>query len=297
MPNKTRRRFVGGDMRTLVSCVATVALSGMAWAGPRDFVVEHAGVGATTQQAEPYIQQFLKFTEEKLSWKDLKGQFFAEPDEAFKKYIETEKPGFAMIDPDQFLELAKKEQLTLLATVEGKNQSLGHLHLVAKDPKLTTLESTKGKSVASTHLQSPKFLSKVVFDGKIDVAQHFSKLDPKGSSLKAAKAVNNAEADLALFSDEEMTWLKGSPYSELKEVWVSGPLPPMSVSAFGKTSKPADRQAFAKMLLGMCSDPKGAEVCKAMDITKFGPPDKASYDAAMKKFGGAAAKGRKAPRQ
>jgi ABC-type phosphate/phosphonate transport system substrate-binding protein len=203
-----------------------------------------------------------------------------------------------MIDPDQYLELAKKEQLTLLATVEGKNQSLGHLHLVAKDPALTTLESTKGKSVASTHLQSPKYLSKVVFDGKVDVEKHFSKLDAKGSTLKAAKAVNNGEADLALLSDEEMSWLKGSPYAGLKEVWVSGALPPMSLSALGKNSKLADREAFTKTLLGMCSDPKGSEICKAMDITKFGPPDQASYDAAMKKFSGnASGEGRKAPQK
>jgi ABC-type phosphate/phosphonate transport system substrate-binding protein len=282
-------------MRKSLICLI-LGVAGTALAGPRDFVVEHAGVGATTEQAAPYIDQFLKYTQEKLSWADLKGQFFAEPDDEFKKYVETQKPGFAMIDPDQYLELAKKEQLTLLATVYGKNQSLGHLHLAAKDPALKTLEATKGKSLVSTHLQSEKFLAKVVFDGKIDPSKHFSKLEPKGSVLKVAKAVHNGEADLALLSDEEVEWLKGSPYNDVKVVWSSGALPPMSVSAFGKNAKPADREAFAKMLLGMCTDPKGAEVCKNLDITKFGPPDKAAYDAAMKKYGAASsAKGRRAP--
>src|SRR4051812_30620216 len=117
-------------MRTLLICVTLMTTATGAWAGPRDFVVEHAGVGATTQQAAPYLDQFLKFTESKLGWTGLKGQFFPEPDAEFKKFIETEKPGFAMIDPDQYLELAKKDQLTLLATVSGKNQSLGHLNLV-----------------------------------------------------------------------------------------------------------------------------------------------------------------------
>ena len=281
-------------MRKSLICLM-LGLAGTAFAGPRDFVVEHAGVGATTETAAPYIDQFLKYTQEKLSWADLKGQFFAEPDDAFKKYVETQRPGFAMIDPDQYLELAKKEQLTLLATVFGKNQSLGHLHLAAKDPALKTLESMKGKSLASTHLQSPRFLATVVFDGKIDPAKHFSKLDPKTSALKVAKAVHNGDADLALLSDEEVDWLKGTPYNDVKVVWSSAALPPMSVAAFGKNSKPADREAFGKMLLGMCQDPKGAEVCKSLDITKFGPPDKASYDAAMKKFGAGSAKGRPGP--
>jgi len=283
-------------MRTTSICVTWLTLVTTAWAGPRDFVVEHAGVGATTQQAAPYLEQFMKYTEAQLKWSGLKGQFFPEPDAEFKKFIETEKPGFAMIDPDQYLEMQKAQQLTLLATVFGKNQSLGHLSLVAKDPALKDLAAMKGKSLASTHLQSPKFLSRVVFDGKADVEKHFGKLDPKGSTLKVAKAVSNGEADLALLSDEEVAWLKGSPYSDLKVVWTSGELPPMSVAAFGKTSKAADREAFAKMLLGMCADSKGGEVCKAMDITKFGPPDQAAYNAAMKKFGGApSAKGRRAP--
>jgi ABC-type phosphate/phosphonate transport system substrate-binding protein len=282
-------------MRTLLICVTTFAASA-AWAGPRDFVVEHAGVGATTEQAAPYIEQFLKYSEGKLGWSGLKGQFFPEPSPEFKKFIETEKPGFAMIDPDQYLELQKKEGLTLLATVLGKNQSLGHLSLVAKDPALKDLEAMKGKKLASTHLQSPKFLSKVVFDGKADVEKHFAKLDAKGSTLKVAKAVSNGDAEVGLFSDEELAWLKTSPYTDLKVVWTSGELPPMSIAAT-RNAKAADKEAFGKMLLGMCSDPKGADVCKAMDITKFGPPDQASYDAAMKKLGGAKAptKGRKAP--
>jgi ABC-type phosphate/phosphonate transport system substrate-binding protein len=200
-----------------------------------------------------------------------------------------------MIDPDQYLELAKKEQLTLLATVFGKNQSLGHLNLVSKDPALKDLDAMKGKSVASTHLQSPKFLSKVVFDGKAEVEKHFGKLDAKGSTLKVAKAVQNGEADLGLMSDEEVAWLKGSAYPDLKVVWTSGALPPMSVAAFGKNAKPADKAAFGKMLLEMCADAKGAETCKAMDITKFGPPDQAAYDAAMKQYNAGASKGKKAP--
>jgi ABC-type phosphate/phosphonate transport system substrate-binding protein len=261
-----------------------LVISSSAWAGPRDFVVEHAGVGGTSEEAAPYIEQFLKYTEAKLGWKALKGQFFPVPDEAFKKYLETDKPGFGMIDPDQYLELAKKYQLSLVATVEGKNQSLGHLNLAAKDPKLSSLDAMKGKSLASTHLDSPKFLSKVVFDGKIDVEKHFGKLEAKGSTLKVAKAVNNGDADLALLSDEEVAWLKSSPYTDVKVVWTSPALPPMSVVAFGKVSTAKDREAFGKMLLGMCAEPKGAEVCKNLDITKFAPPEAAVYEAAMKKY-------------
>lgn len=70
-------------------------------------------------------------------------------------------------------------------------------------------------------------------------------------------------------------------FGDLHAIWTSGALPPMSVSVT-KRAAPADKEAIAKLLLSMCSDPKGAEVCKALDIEKFTPPDKAAYDAAAK---------------
>ncbi|MFI5290466.1 MAG: phosphate/phosphite/phosphonate ABC transporter substrate-binding protein [Polyangia bacterium] len=271
-----------------MTCITlTLALASSALAGPRDFVVEHAGVGGTSEQAAPYLAKFLEYAEQTLGWpaKGSSAQFFAEPNAAFLQYLAEKKPGLGMIDPDQFLALRSKESLVLLATVYGKNQSLGHLNLVVKSPALKTLPDLKGKSLISSHLQSPKYLSKIVFAGKIDVDSYFGKLVPATSMLKAVKAVDRGEADAALLSDDEVTALKSMAYAGLHVMWTSPALPPMPVVGFAKNSSAKDRAAFAKMLLGMCADPKGGEVCKALDIEKFGPPAKAAYEAAEKRYG------------
>lgn len=270
-----------------LTCITfALALSSAALAGPRDFVVEHAGVGGTPEQAAPYLAKFLEYAEAKLGWpaKGSAAEFFPEPDAAFKTYLAEKKPGLGMVDPDQYLALRKSESLVLIGTVFGRNQSLGHLNLVVKSPAYKSLEDLAGKTVISSHLQSPKYLDKIAFAGKINAGTYFKKLEPASSMLKGVKAVDRGQADAVLLSDEEVTALKGMAYAGLHVVWTSPALPPMPVVGFTKNSTAKDRAAFAKMLLGMCSDPQGAEVCKALDIEKFGPPAKAAYDAAVKAY-------------
>jgi ABC-type phosphate/phosphonate transport system substrate-binding protein len=156
--------------------------------------------------------------------------------------------------------------------------------LVVKDPAIKKLDDLKGKTLASHHLQVPKFFSKVAFEGKVDIAKHFAKLDSKLSLLKALKAVENGDAQAALVSDDDETYRKTSAYSGFTVIWSSKELPKMVVAAFGKTAAPKDKDAFAKLLPKLCADPKGAEVCKEMGIDKFIPLEKAALDAAAKRF-------------
>jgi ABC-type phosphate/phosphonate transport system substrate-binding protein len=272
----------------LVVCIS--GISGLvaaphAWAGPRDFVAERSGIGGSTEEAAPYIDTFLRYVEKAQGWpeKSATGKYFSDPAEA-RAYIAAKKPAWGMMDPDLFLELRKRDELVPIASVTGKNQTLGHLSIVVKDPALKTLDDLKGKVLISNHLQSPRFLSKVVFDGKLDVEKHF-KLQPTPSPLKGLKAVDRGEAAATLLDDEQLAAMKTLPFgASLRVLWTSEPLPPVSMVAFGKETTPAEREKFAKMLVGMCADPKGADVCKSLEITKFTPPDKAAFDAAARRY-------------
>ncbi len=274
-------------MKSVFPClILLVAAASPALAGPRDFVVAHAGEGGTSEQAAPYLEKFLGYAETTLGWppKSTTGKFFPEPDADLTRYLAEQKPGFGMMDIETFLDKRVKEKLTVIATAHGKGKGLGKLHLVVKDPALKTLTDLKGKTLASNHLQSHKFLTKIAFEGKADVDKHFGKLDSKLSVLKALKAVEAGDAAAALTSDDDEAWRKSSAYSTLTDIWTSPELPPMVVVAFDTRAPQKDRDAFAKMLPGMCADAKGATVCKDLGIDKFAAPEKAKIDAVIKRF-------------
>ncbi len=269
----------------MLSVCSIVGVAGLASAGPRDFLVEHSGVGGSAEQAAPYLDQFLRYIESKMSWPkgSASAQFFPEP-EAAVSYAKDKHPAYGLLDPELFLELQKKEDLEVLVTVEGKNESLGHYSVVVKDPAYKTLEDLKGKSLISNHLQYPKFLSRVAFAGKVDAATFF-KLEPTPSPLKGLKAVDRGEAAATLLDDNQLANMKSLPFgAELRVIYTSPALPPTPFVVFGKNALAKDRAAIVKMLTGMCADPKGAEVCTSLQVSKFSNPNKAQYDEAVKRF-------------
>jgi ABC-type phosphate/phosphonate transport system substrate-binding protein len=265
-------------MRRLM--IALVAASGAAWAGPRDFVVQHNGFGATAQQAQPYLNALMQYVQTSLGWKPQpQTTFFSAPNAAFTTALSGS--GFAMIDPDQVLELRNTEGIVLLATVAGQNISLGHVHLVVKNPAYKTLADLDGKTVVGAHVQSPRYVTKVMFDNAPEAKK--LTLSQVASVLRAVKLVDRDQADAALLSDEEMQFLRETTFTNLHAIWTSGPLPPMQVSAT-RHATPADREEVAKMLLSMCGSRAGAAVCNALGIQKFTQPDSGAYDAAAKKM-------------
>ncbi len=268
-------------MKALVSIIGIVlgiAVGSAAHAGPRDFIVEHAGEGGDKEAAAPYIDAFLRYVEEKAGWPkgSATGEFVAEPDEAVK-LIEAKKPGFGMFDPDLWLELRKKYNLDVIATVEGTRQSGGHYVIVAKDAK--TLAELKDKKVESNHPFKAEYLAKIL-GCKADF-----KLVPLPSMIKAVKHAARGEADGALLTEDEWKSQEAAYGATLHVVWTSTEkLPPTPVVAFKKVASQKDREAFVKAILDMCKDPKGQPICKQLDIKNFASPDKASYDEAVRRY-------------
>jgi ABC-type phosphate/phosphonate transport system substrate-binding protein len=259
--------------------------AGSARAASTDVLVQSATSGGTPENSKPYLEQFVAYAQKSLKgWKPITAVFFQEKKGADQMMIDK-KPGFAMLDIDAFLELRKREELVVLAQVEGPLYQLGHLHVVVKDPALKTLEDLKGKVVVSNHLGSPRFLQKVVFDGKIDPATFFQ-LQPTTSPMKGLKAVDRGEAAATIVDDQQLANMKTLPFgAEMKTIFSSAALPPTPFVALGKNAQPEERIAMQKMVLAMCGDKKGgAEVCKAFQITKFEKPNAAVFNEAIKRF-------------
>ena len=270
-------------MKRTIAIVVCLLSGGSSFAGGRDFIAEHAGAGANAQNAQPYIDQFLRITETTTGWpaNSAKGEWVDDAKGA-EKAIAERKPGFAILDPEVFLELRKKEALEPIAEVKGKTFNKGHYSLVVKDPALKTLADLKGKKVSSNHFASPKYISKVAFDGKTDVEKDFVIVKATAPS-KPLKDVGAGRADAALIDDEQLAQMKEIA-PDLKVIWTSPALPPTPVVAFTKNASAADKAAFAKALPKLCKDPKGKEVCESMFIDTFAPVDKSAFTAAEKKY-------------
>ena len=266
--------------------IGSLALAGtaqLALAASNDFIVENTTSGATPETAKPYLDQFAAYAQPRLpGWKPLTFSFFTDRKSA-DAYVDQTPPGFAMMDLDMYLDRQVKDQLIVLASVLGDSISRGHLHILVKDPSIKTIDDLKGKTIATSHVQSAKFLSNVVFQGKYD--PNAFKLVSVPAGLRGMKAVDRDEAQATIVDDAQLAQLKSTPYASLRKIYSSPALPPTPFVAFGKVTKPEERLAVQKMLYGMCSDSKGAEVCKSLMIKKFEKPSDALYRDTAKRYG------------
>jgi ABC-type phosphate/phosphonate transport system substrate-binding protein len=275
-PNKNSTVFVGELMRTGLA-ITLFMLSGTAHAAPHDFVVQLARVGGDTQTAQPQIDALMRYLEQQLKWppNSAHGLFVIKQSEA-EQYIEQQKPGYGIFDPEIFFALRKKHSLEPLAAVKIATQPSGKLHVVVNDPKLKTLADLKGKKGLSDWFKNPAYLSRVAFKG-FDFEKDAT-LETTSSPLKGIKAVVAGTADFTVVDDSVLPKLKDFGPG-LHSIADSGPMPPTMVVAFGKQP---DAAALTKTLLGLCS--ANAELCKNLTIEKFMPLDKAAYEEAVRKY-------------
>lgn len=270
----------------LVSCV----LGGMqpAEAGGRDFIVFTTRMGSDTETAQPYIDRFATHLEGLTGWSksSLKGRFTPSKKEALA-YIESQKPGFGVLEPSLYLELRKSHKLTAIADVNGPDLNSPQLHVVVKDAAVKSLDDLKGKKVWTHLADVPAFLGQVVLDGKESPDKRFA-LKQVSGAMKAARAVLRGEADAAILDDEQLAAAKKMEGgAALRSVFDSATLPPVVAVVFGGTPA-ADQTVLTKSLLALCTAKDGAAICKEMHIHNFTPPNPAVWSATQKRYDAAA---------
>ncbi len=277
-------------IRTPIRCltVALLLVTRPAWSAAHEFVVYTPGMGGTREQARPFLELFFRAVEGQLGWKpkSVDGQFFEDAHQA-REFIEKNHPAYGLIAPSLYLELAcAKPAPEPIASIVGLGHSSGSVryYLMVKDGAFKTLEDLRGKRLSSNHLMNPKFLSRVVFAGKIDVASFFQLL-ATNSPVKPFKALDRGEAEAVLIDEAQFENMKSLPIgASLRVLFSSSPLPPSPVVAFGRSVQPAERDAVKKTLAALCSSPTGAPVCRELQIVRFDPLDAAAYRPAVQQY-------------
>ncbi len=142
----------------------------------------------------------------------------------------------------------------------------------------------------SSHLDDPRFVSAVVFEGALRVAQDDAG-DVRGvvtaqplralRRMKAGEDFEGQPVDAVLLEDAAWNELQkiASFRDSLRAVHVSPPLPTPPVVAIGPVD-PADVERLRQALVTMHEDAKGRELLGTLQVTGFTAPTPEAMDAA-----------------
>lgn len=265
--------------------LATILAAPGASAGPRDVAIYVTRMGGDSATAQPFIERFLRYLEGELGWPaaSIKGSFLSNRREA-TAFVTGTQPGIGMLDPQLYFEMRKTWNLQPILQVESTDLSSGRLNVVVKDPAITALSALAGKKLWTTIADYPKYLGKVVLEGKVDLAT--VTLKNIGQALKGVRGVLRGDCDATILDDEQLAKARTIPGAQdLRVIHTSGALPPIPVVVFGAGMTSADKDALSRVLLAMCGSAKGAPICKEMFIGRFKALDKAAFSDAEKKMG------------
>ncbi len=285
--NKNRRsrsvvRRLGLGTGLTLALAGSAAALGSAHAGPKDFIIFTPGLGGDPDVAKPYIDKFAQFLEGAMGWPkgSTKCTFLTSRKEALAA-IDTQKPGFGVMEASLYMELRKAHKAEVLAQVDSADLNSPKLHVVVKNPAYKSLADLAGKKLWTTMADSPKYLGSVVLDGKGAAFE----LKQVGVYSKGVRAVLRGEADATLVNDEQLAAAKKMEGgAELRAIYDSPALPPLVVVSLDGALPAADAQKLGKTLQGMCGAGAGADTCKEMHITKFVPTNTTALTAAQQRF-------------
>ncbi|HIA02461.1 MAG TPA: hypothetical protein EYN66_11205 [Myxococcales bacterium] len=235
-----------------------------ATAGDASVVLCFPGGPGSTADAQPVVDRFMAQLSKEMGWKDAKGVYFNQMStckHAYKDHAAT----LVMVPLNVYLEVRTSWKLNPIVLMNNKESS-GQFHVITKTASCSGC--LKGQTVTTGLKMSNNFLSRVAFDGKLQVGKGFT-LKRTRSPIRAIKSVLKDKAIAAIVNDAQRRSLKGLPGTEEINTIISGPKLPGAIVA--SVGKPAP--ALKKVLLGLCKAQK--ELCKEMRITGFGKVDSA----------------------
>jgi ABC-type amino acid transport substrate-binding protein len=241
-------------------------------------VLREHGVGSAAQ-AQPYVDKFVALAARQNGWTDAKGQYQTSRGQA-EPWIEAQKPHYGILTLPAFLGLKDKHALDVIGQVAVARAGGQQYSIVGKVDG--DIGACKGKRLATDHGDDPTFIDRVVFAGKVKLADFT--LVATTRPLQTLKKVVTGEADCALIDDAQLEEMGRSDETKvLKSVWKSDKLPPMVVVAF-PAAPAAERKAFQSGLAKLCEG-DGKATCGEVGILALKSASAADYSAAVTAYG------------
>jgi hypothetical protein len=263
-------------------------------AAPRLIIVQ-PGYPGSTRDARSFIATLCEHLDAKAALKGLAGEYHNEEKEALRA-IERDRPAFGMVSLGFYLE--HRQALGLTARLQSKPKD--RIVVVARGGDLKGPGDLKGQPVAGGPLHEKRFLERIAFRGKADVASWDAQ-----PTLHASRALR----DLVQRKKHRAVVLTGRDLSALGELYSGKTLekvvesdyyPPALVVAFAragaqgagekeKSAKETERapggaggepapgrplsteelEKVLRALSGLPGDPQGKEILEAMGAEGF----------------------------
>jgi hypothetical protein len=241
-------------------------------------VVKEHGVGSQAL-AQPYLDKFVGIAAALNGWPHAEGQYFTSRPAA-EAYIDGSKPHYGILGLAALLAFRTRYDVTIIGQVAVSLAGGRQFFLISRTAK--DAAGCKGASLASDHVDDPRFVERVVFRGAFTLAD-FSVV-PTQRPLQTIKKVVAGEATCALIDEAQLGELAHLEGAEgVHPVWKSVELPPMAVVAF-PSAPTAERKTFVENLDKICDD-DGKTACGEVGIVSLEAASAADYAAVVTAYG------------
>lgn len=267
-------------MRRRDILVAILALLLPASLQARSLVLCYPGGGVKARDAQPSTEKMLRLVERLGGWKagTFESFFTAKGDEC-ERWMAEKKPDFAIVTLGYWLDHGSSDGWEPLVQPKVQGKTTEVFRVVVRKGTYRDLDGLKGRSLGGTPLEEPRFVERVVFQGRYRLSDF--QVRPGLQALKALRALNERELEAVILNDQQFRSIDSLPFgAELEAIFASEPIPLMGVVAHTQRTTPEERKRLQKAMQGFCGHPDGKGFCELFGIDAFLPANGSVYDGA-----------------
>jgi hypothetical protein len=267
-----RNRLVFGVAAMLISLLSIApCLEADAGKGAINVVIVFPGGPDAGDEGQRMIKQFLDIMAEQGNFgkSGIAGAYFTDTEKAIEHLTEN-RDAFVMGSLGFFLSQKEKLGLAPVAKVELAHGGEERFYLVIKKGAFSSLAEMKGKTIAGNTLyEDPVFLSRIVFENKVDISSHFQ-LAATTRPLSAIRKVVRGSLDGVLLDGAQYESLCRLPlFDQLETIHKSPLLPPLGLMMVDGENTRGKKKLMLNALKDMCKLKEGKEACENFGIRGF----------------------------
>jgi hypothetical protein len=236
-----------------------------------NFAVIFLGGPDTGAEGEKIINQFMSSLTKLTAMKkdSLQGKYFNNITDA-KTYIQENKNSYIMGSIGFYLANKKSMNLSPLAAVRIGGDDQEQYILIVKKGSYNSLKQLKGKVLAGNVIyEDTKFINRLIFENKIDVAKHFQ-LKPSSRPLSAVRKLTSGQVDAVLLNHMQYNSLKNlDVFSKIEVLYQSPKMPALGLMMTNTKTNAAAKEKIVSAVTRMCNQADTKEACKNFGIDGF----------------------------